>query len=152
MSFRNLFLVIIIKKSTFASMKSYAASLLLAFFLLTTFVPSVVWQAFGQLAALKTHFEEHQKEDATLTFFAFLTLHYGADFKKHASKHDHSKLPLKHSTPSVSTTIVSVPPVETWFFNTISPHFIVEKHRSNFYFSQSFASQELTTIWQPPRV
>jgi hypothetical protein len=133
-------------------MKNYAASLLLAFFLLTTFVPSVVWQAFGQLAALKTHFEEHQKEDVSLTFFAFLTLHYGADFEKHASKHDHSKLPLKHSTLSVCVAIVSLPPVETWFFNTISPHIFVEKHASNFYFHQTFASQELTTIWQPPRV
>jgi hypothetical protein len=133
-------------------MKCNIASLLLAFFLLTTFVPSAVWQAFGQLGDLKTHFEEHQKEDATITFFAFLTLHYGADFKKHAAQHDHSKLPLKHSTPSVSTTIVSVSPVETWLFTTISQHLFVEKHPSNFYFHQIFASQELTTIWQPPRV
>ncbi len=133
-------------------MKRYTASLLLAFFLLTTFVPPAVWQAFGQLAALKTHFEEHQKEDATMTFYTFLTLHYGSEFQKHAAKHDHSKLPLKHSTPSVCTAIVSLPPVEIWFFTPISARLLVEKHASNFYFHQSFASQELTTIWQPPRV
>jgi hypothetical protein len=133
-------------------MKRYAASILLAFFLLTTFVPSAVWQAFGQLAALKTHFEEHQKEDPNLTFVAFLTLHYGADFEKHASKHDHSKLPLKHSIPSVGTAIVSLPPVETWFFTPIPTHLSIEKHSTNFYFNPSFASQDLTTIWQPPRM
>jgi hypothetical protein len=133
-------------------MKRYAASLLLAFFLLTTFVPSAVWQAFGQLTNLKTHFEEHKKEDKTLTFYAFLTLHYGEDFKKHAAQHDHSKLPLKHSDPSVSTTILSISPIETWFFTTMSPHFMAEKHASNFYFHPSFVSQDLTTIWQPPRV
>jgi hypothetical protein len=142
----------LLKSITFAPMKRYTASLLLAFFLLTTFVPSAVWQAFGQLADLKTHFEEHQKEDATITFFAFLTLHYGSDFKKHAAQHDHSKLPLKHSTHSVSITIVSVSPVETWFFTPITSHFFVEKHTPNFHFHQIFASQELTTIWQPPRV
>jgi hypothetical protein len=133
-------------------MKRYTASFLLAFFLLTTFVPSAVWQAFGQLADLKTHFEEHKKEDPTLSFFAFLTLHYGEDFKKHAAQHDHSKLPLKHSTHSLSITIVSVSPVETWFFTPISDIFPIEKHTANFHFSQSFASQNLTTIWQPPRV
>jgi hypothetical protein len=133
-------------------MKKQIATLLLAFFLLTTFVPSAVWQAFGQLADLKTHFEEHKKEDPTLSFFAFLTLHYGEDFKNHASQHDHSKLPLKHSTPSVSTIIASISPVETWFFTPISHTFRIEKHTTNFHFSQSFASQDLTTIWQPPRV
>jgi hypothetical protein len=132
-------------------MKRYAASILLAFFLLTTFMPSAVWQAFGQLAALETHFEEHQKEDATITFFAFLTLHYGAEFEKHAAQHDHSKLPLKHSTPSVCTAIISLPPVETWFFNPFLTHVNIEKHSSIFYFNPSFTSQDLTTIWQPPR-
>jgi hypothetical protein len=133
-------------------MKRYTASFLLAFFLLTTFVPPTVWQAFGQLADLKTHFEEHQKEDPNMTFFAFLRLHYGSEFAKHAAKHDHSKLPLKHSVPSVSTTIVSVSPAETWFFAPISETSPIEKHTSNFYFRQSFASQNVTTIWQPPRV
>jgi hypothetical protein len=133
-------------------MKRYAASILLSVFLLTTFMPSAVWQTFGQLAALKTHFEEHQKEDANITFIAFLTLHYGAEFEKHAAKHDHSKLPLKHSTPSVCTAIVSLPPVETWFCNPLLTHLTIEKHISNFYFQSSFASQDLTTIWQPPRV
>jgi hypothetical protein len=128
------------------------APFLLAFFLLTTFVPSAAWQALGQLAALKTHFEEHKQEDATLTFYAFLTLHYGEAFKKHAAKHDHSKLPLKHSTPSVCAAVVSLPPVETWFFNTIFQRITAEKHTSNFHFHQSFASQDPTTIWQPPRV
>jgi hypothetical protein len=133
-------------------MKRYAASVLLAVFLLTTFIPSTVWQAIGQLAALQTHFEEHQKEDSKITFIAFLTLHYGSDFEKHASEHDHSKLPLKHSTPTLCTSIVSLPPVETWFFNSFLTHLSIEKHIANFYFNSSFASQDLTTIWQPPRV
>ena len=133
-------------------MKRYAAALLLAFFLLTTFVPSAAWHVLGDLAVLKTHFEEHQKENPDLTFYAFLTLHYGSDFKKHESQHDHSKLPLKHSTPSVSTLIVSLEPVEFHFLNPCFPSNIVEKHVSNFYFNQIIASQDLTSIWQPPRV
>ena len=132
-------------------MKRYAASLLLAFFLLTTFVPSAAWQVLGDLAVLKTHFEEHQKENPDLTFYAFLTLHYGSDFKKHQSEHDHSKLPLKHSTPSVSVLIVSLEPVEFYFFSPNSSLIIVEKQHTNFYFNQIIASQDLTSIWQPPR-
>jgi hypothetical protein len=132
-------------------MKRYAASLLLAFFLLTTFVPSTVWQALGQLAALKTHFDEHKKENPNLTFYAFLTLHYGSDFKKHQSEHDHSKLPLKHSTPSVALGIVSLEPTEFYCLNPNFQPIIVEKHPSNFYFNQIIAMQDLTTIWQPPR-
>ena len=132
-------------------MKRYTAALLLAFFLLTTFVPSAAWQVLGDLAVLKTHFEEHQKENPNLTFYAFLTLHYGSDFKKHESEHDHSKLPLKHSTPSVSVLIVSLEPVEFYFLNPSFQHILVEKHVSNFYFHQIIASQDLTAIWQPPR-
>ena len=132
-------------------MKRYTAALLLAFFLLTTFVPSAAWQVLGDLAVLKTHFEEHQKENPDLTFYAFLTLHYGSDFKKHESEHDHSKLPLKHSTPSVSVLIVSLEPVEFYFLNPSFQHILVEKHVSNFYFHQIIASQDLTAIWQPPR-
>ena len=133
-------------------MKRYAAALLLAFFLLTTFVPSAAWHVLGDLAVLKTHFEEHQKENPDLTFYAFLTLHYGSDFKKHQSEHDHSKLPLKHSTHSVSVLIVSLEPVEFYFLNPYFRPIIVEKHDSNFYFHQVVASQDLTSIWQPPRV
>ena len=132
-------------------MKRYAASLLLAFFLLTTFVPSAAWQVLGDLAVLKTHFEEHQKENPHLTFYVFLTLHYGSDFKKHESEHDHSKLPLKHSTPSVSVLIVSLAPIEFYFLNPTFFPIVVEKQRTNFSFHQIIASQDLTAIWQPPR-
>jgi hypothetical protein len=132
-------------------MKRYAASLLLAFFLLTTFVPPAAWQALGQLAALETHFEEHQKENPRITFLDFLILHYGSDFKKHQSEHDHSKLPLKHSTPSVSATIVLSPPVEIWLFNPNFQRTIVEKRLSNFDYHQVFVSLNLSNIWQPPR-
>jgi hypothetical protein len=120
-------------------------------FSLTTLVPSTMWTDMGKIANLVEHFQEHKKADSSITFWSFIELHYGSDFKKHQTAHDHSKLPLKNTHPSVSTLSVVSEINQSSInitFESISP----ETKQVMPSFHQSFFSQSLTDIWQPPRV
>jgi hypothetical protein len=56
-----------------------------------TFLPEVL-----KLPLLISHFQEHQAEDASITFFEFLKLHYNDNEHTQNSNHPHEKLPFKH--------------------------------------------------------
>ena len=53
---------------------------------MTTLVPSTMWSDMGKIANLIEHFQEHKKEDGSISFWSFIELHYGSDFKKHQTE------------------------------------------------------------------
>ena len=104
----------------------------------------------GKIANLLEHFQEHKNADSSISFWSFIELHYGSDFKKHQTAHDHSKLPLKNTHPSVSTLSV-VSEFNQSSINIIFESISPETKQVMPSFHQSFVSQSLTDIWQPPR-
>ena len=105
----------------------------------------------SKVANLIEHFQEHKKEDGSISFWSFIELHYGSEFQKHQTAHDHSKLPLKNAHPSVSTLIV-VSDINYSTLNINEQLAAPEQKQVLPSFKQSFISRNLTDIWQPPRV
>lgn len=132
-------------------MKQFISINLLIIFSLTTLVPSTLWSDMGKIANLIEHYHEHKKEDASISFWSFIELHYGSDFKKHQTAHDHSKLPLKNTHPSVSTLSV-VSEINHASINITFESISPETKQVMPSFNQNFISRNLTDIWQPPRV
>lgn len=132
-------------------MKQFISINLLIIFSLTTLVPSTLWSDMGKIANLIEHFQEHKKEDSSISFWSFIGLHYGSDFQQHQTAHDHSKLPLKNTHPSVNALIllsdINQPPL-----NILLESATPEKKQVMPSFNQHFISRNLTDIWQPPRI
>ena len=105
----------------------------------------------GKIANLIEHYKEHKKADSSISFWAFLDLHYGSDFQKHQTAHDHSKLPLK-STHHAANTLILLSDMNQPTLNILTKSVIPEKKQSLPSFNQNFISRNLTDIWQPPRV
>ena len=130
-------------------MKNILAISLLSIFLFSTIVSSTIWGDMAKINNLIEHYKEHKKVDSNTSFWSFIDLHYGKDFQKHQTAHDHSKLPLKNTTPSVFAFIISDldnPPF------SISASCIESRTQQELpHFYKRFVSQNLTDIWQPPR-
>jgi hypothetical protein len=131
--------------------KQLIAISLLAIFSLTTLVPSTMWDDIGKIANLIEHYKEHKKDDASISFWSFLDLHYGSDFQKHQSAHDHSKLPLK-STHHAVNSLILLSDLNQPTLNISYQSVAFEKKQVKPSFNQRFISRNLTDIWQPPRV
>ena len=132
-------------------MKQFISINFLIIFSLTTLVPSTLWSDMGKIVNLIEHFQEHKKEDSSISFWSFIGLHYGSDFQQHQTAHDHSKLPLKNTHPSVNALIllsdINQPPL-----NILLESATPEKKQVMPSFNQHFISRNLTDIWQPPRI
>ena len=131
-------------------MKQFIAIQLLIIFSLMTLVPSTIWSDMGKIANLIEHFQEHKQEDSSISFWSFMELHYGSDFQKHQTAHDHSKLPLKNTHPSVNALIL-LSDINQPTLNISLESAIPEKKQVMHSFHQNFISRNLTDIWQPPR-
>jgi hypothetical protein len=110
-----------------------------------------MWDDIGKIANLIEHYKEHKKEDATISIWSFIDLHYGSDFQKHQTAHDHSKLPLKSAHHAVNSLIL-LSDLNQPTLNISYKSVALEKKQVKPSFNQSFISRNLTDIWQPPRV
>lgn len=132
-------------------MKNILAISLLFIFLFSTILPTTIAGDMAKISHLIDHFQIHKKENSNISFWSFLELHYGKDAQKHDTEHDHSKLPLKNTTPSVLAHILMSEIDNTPF--QLSPCLwnICESHQTLPSFNKNFTSYNLTDIWQPPR-
>lgn len=132
-------------------MQKNIAILLFVIFSLTALVPSTIWNDMGKIVNLLEHYQEHKNQDNTLSFWSFMQLHYGSDFQKHKTAHDHSKLPLKNATPSVCVFII-VYDIGYSTFN-ISTFLAIPEQKKTVLpsYLHVFTSRHLSDIWQPPR-
>ena len=133
-------------------------SRLLSIFFLSAYLtgaslPSDAIRELTKIDTLFTHYQEHQAETPEISFLAFLFLHYGDDFKQHASDHQHDSLPGKHSEESPQIiahgiTVMALPASLSLKFDfpltvagiisTQEPHLL--------------SIQEGQGVWQPPRL
>lgn len=102
----------------------------------------------AKLPLLLSHFQEHRKQNAAISFAAFLTLHY-ADPKHHEEDHStHSQLPFgQHHhlnivipawhAPSLPEFPARPKPVILQHFTTQLPEEL---------------SAHVASVWQPPRI
>lgn len=133
-------------------MKNILSISLLSIFLFSAVLPITIWSDIAKISNLIEHYQTHKQEDSNTSFWAFIDLHYGKDAQKHATAHDHSKLPLKNATPSVYAYIL-MSAIENHSFHISSFLWNTHENRQGLpNFSQNFTSFNLTDIWQPPRV
>jgi hypothetical protein len=133
-------------------MKQFTAIFLFFIFSLTTLVPATILNGMGKIAYLIEHYKEHKAENADISFWAFLDLHYGSDFQNHQTAHDHSKLPLKN-TPNATINFVLFSDFYQPSLNiSYKSSVVFEKKQVMPSFNQNAVSRSLTDIWQPPRL
>lgn len=105
-------------------------------------------QEFVHVPRLLQHFAEHKTEKASLGFFEFLTLHYGASASEHSNSKDpaHSSLPLRSNDvhADVMMPVFIGQPITAVF---IPEHRAVEAHP--YYASQP--SGYISVVFQPPK-
>ncbi|MBK8555648.1 MAG: hypothetical protein IPL65_07700 [Lewinellaceae bacterium] len=127
-------------------------SCFLAFiYLLVAITPMQIREELDKLPQLVEHFQQHQLDEAGLTFSKFWSLHYGTGFTKHANSHDHSELPGKsnhHHVLSCSCSIMALP--ATAVAVVLFPPTEAD-HSATHVALPLLPSSHLSEIWQPPR-
>ena len=100
-------------------MKSFVTVLFAGWILLGGLLPGFSIDQSVHLGDLIQPYQEHQKENASLTLISFLDMHYGAnsDQQKHP-KHSHHKLPVSSHPIFVYTSsavkLADLFPVQYW--------------------------------------
>lgn len=82
-------------------MKAAVAVILTCWTLAGSCIPGMGVDQSAFFGELTRHFQEHRHSDASLSFLAFLRMHYGADSEHHKHpNHSHQNLPsTSHSVP-----------------------------------------------------
>ena len=123
--------------------------ILVAILFLSILMQSTPLKEIGKLPTLFQHFAKHKKENKTITFFAFLELHY---FNGDPLDEDHDedmKLPFKiinfdnSIVFSNTNNLVNIPFEKN--------HFYIEEKVFNSTYSLQLTSTHLANIWQPPK-
>lgn len=85
-------------------MKALIALVLASLVLGSSLLPGFGVDQSAKLVDLMQHYREHRKADSTLSFLAFMEMHYGvnAEHQKHPN-HSHHNLPSAGHTVSVFT-------------------------------------------------
>jgi hypothetical protein len=110
-------------------------------------VPGQTQEELTRLPVLWQHFQVHQSEVSSTSFYKFYQQHYGKGFAQHRSAHDHSKLPMKSGEKHLHTPApVDLPkPLEL----ALLSHPV---NKQPIAFEDQAAPQSfLCDIWQPPR-
>lgn len=130
--------------STFVLMKKMMSIFFLSVYLTAFTSLKEVWK----LPVLIEHFMEHRAQDPSISFLAFLDMHY-----MHGSPHDADydrdmQLPFK--MVSHISLITFVIPSSTIHFQTV-PTFYCKKEKTLLYNSTAYSFYYQNSIWQPPR-
>jgi hypothetical protein len=127
-------------------LKKFASILFLTIYLFST---TEAIQLFKISAAIE-HFAEHKAENPSLTFLAFLEIHYLHGSPKDKDYEKDMKLPFKTPCDGVCIANVALVPSS---FNFIVYEPLVSFEKKNYILlNQCAASAYLSNIWQPPKV
>lgn len=123
------------------------ALLLVTVILLKALLPAMDTAELAKLPLLLAHYQEHRQQDASITFTAFLALHY-ADSKHHEEDHStHSQLPFgQHHHLNII--------IPSWYAPALPefpapPQPVVVEHFST-ELPEELAAH-VNAVWQPPR-
>jgi hypothetical protein len=103
-----------------------------------------------KIPAAFEHYAEHKNENPSLSFLAFLEIHYLHGSPKDKDYEKDMKLPFKTSCDCISAVVAAVIP-QTVSFSFTKPIAIIEK-KNYIILNQCIASAYLANIWQPPKV
>lgn len=130
---------------TFIVMKKTIAILFVSLYLFSTTQLSELLK----IPIFVEHYIEHRHENAKITLWDFLWLHY-ANGNIHDADYDRDmQLPFKALTYPVVACLSFIIPTPISFTNPLNNN-RVEKQQA-FYESPDYISLYLSSIWQPPR-
>jgi len=128
-------------------MRSFLSIFLLLIFAFGAIVPGAAREEFTKLSVLWKHYQLHKAQQLETTFITYLQLHYGDDFIKHSSAHDHSRLPMKSGGDHLHAPVPVVIPAHV---QVVFQMVLLENHSPGFK-NQIVPQSFLSVIWQPPR-
>lgn len=118
-------------------------------FLILHFFTATELHQLVRMPVLLTHFSEHKANTSSLSFFEFLSLHYGDATNTHEAQSAHDQLPFQGkceiSLHALWVTIVSTQEIQDkqtpldQSDKTVLPSFVLPSNDGN-------------NIWQPPKV
>ncbi|MBC7524368.1 MAG: hypothetical protein H7239_08025 [Flavobacterium sp.] len=127
-------------------MKKYLAIALLVLYLMST----TELNQLLKLPALVEHYNEHQLENSSLTFFEFLHMHYSQADDHDGDKDKDMKLPFKSHSLCCSANPVIVTLPELYVFTS---NLVIESSRKEVnYYRFLICPSPLKSIWQPPKI
>jgi hypothetical protein len=118
-------------------------------FAITHLFTTAQFSELFKLPIVAEHFDEHQTEDANLTIWEFITIHYmrgevdDDDFDKDM------KLPFKSLTYNSNTITFCDPLVDYELSKKV--FFKSSDKKTNFGYQFSFSADYFNSIWQPPK-
>ena len=110
-------------------------------------LPGMDISELAKLPDLVQHYQEHRTENPSISFFAFLELHY-TNASHHEQDHErHHKLPFgNHNTVYSSFVVFTITTFETSFQK------ITESAVNNCLYQEPIEKMISFSIWQPPKV
>jgi hypothetical protein len=102
-----------------------------------------------KLPILIQHFIEHKHENSSITFLGFLEMHYAHGNIQDADYDKDMKLPFKTIVNSSIESTVFCSPIPVFTPNSVV--YFTSNHQQYFYYSFTYSSAFLNSIWQPPR-
>ena len=133
-------------------MNSKLGAFLLAVQLIAAVAPVPLKMEFGKMDHLIRHYIEHRQEVPAISFFDFLSLHYGKAYDFHQDDHQHSNLPGKgdaeHAHAILCTCVFPDLP-QNFELNIRLPQFTSLAHLPKV--TDPVSSLLSSGIWQPPR-
>ncbi|MCC6723331.1 MAG: hypothetical protein IT258_02385 [Saprospiraceae bacterium] len=120
---------------------------LLFLFLFGMLVPGQTQEELTRIPLLWQHYQEHKAALPDTSFYEFFQQHYGTDFNKHRSAHDHSKLPMKSGDNHLHAPV----PVDFQKPAELTFQTVLAGSQPIFFEDQTAPQSFLHDIWQPPR-
>lgn len=137
---------LILKISTFASLKKVVAISFLTIYLFS----ATELNQLLKLPVLISHFIEHRQENHELNVLKFLYLHYAIEDDNEKDNDMDMKLPFKSAENSVASNLSVFIPIKNNI--TIDKPITTIKEKINIYSDRFLASVSLSSIWQPPKI
>lgn len=119
-------------------------SILFLFVYLIAFTP---FREVLKLSVLIEHFKEHRAADPSISFLAFLDMHYMHGSPKDADYDRDMQLPFKVISHTLMVLAIPSSPI---FFHTERPLYS-KKDKLLLYYSGAYSFNYRNSIWQPPR-
>lgn len=101
-----------------------------------------------KLPVIFQHFTEHQKHDASISFFDFIAMHYAGDDKQDADQQRDMQLPFKTSDHNV---VSGVPFGLDTDLPSIPAPLMPNQSQLPVYSFDGYHSIHASDIWQPPK-
>ena len=127
------------------------AKLVLLLYLYIALAPLRLRDELARLPGLIAHFQLHRMDDPGQGFLSFFAQHYGQEFARHQSEHDHSDLPGKsHHAHDCTCAVTMAQIIPTHFLPMLHPP--VEMMGARYFPADNLLPSSIPdNIWQPPR-